>query len=88
MIEFKKFIDAFEEVYNLKSQSRSEVVNIAVRHLSNKLKEMENFRAVCSYIKEFIEHYDAMKERHLEAEVRKRMEEGDTFFNACKEWDI
>ena len=88
MIEFKKFIDAFEEVYNLKSQSRNEVVNIAVRHLSNKLKEMENFRAVCSYIKEFIEHYDAMKERHLEAEVWQRIEKGDTFFNACKEWDI
>ena len=85
MIEFKKFIDAFEEVYNLKSQSRNEVVNIAVRHLSNKLKEAENFRAVCSYIKEFIEHYDAMKERHLEAEVWQRIEKGDTFFDACKE---
>ena len=88
MIEFKKFIDAFEEVYNLKSQSRNEVVNIAVRHLSNKLKEVENFRAVCSYIKEFIEHYNNMKEHHLEAEVWQRIEAGDTFFNACKEWDI
>jgi hypothetical protein len=88
MLEFKKFIDAFEEVYNLKSQSRNEVVNIAVRHLSNKLKEVENFKAIWSYIKEFIAHYDAMKERHLEAEVWQRIEKGDTFFNACKEWDI
>jgi hypothetical protein len=29
-----------------------------------------------------------MKERHLEAEVWQRIEKGDTFFNACKEWDI
>ena len=88
MIEFKKFIDAFEEVYHLKSKSRNEVVNIAIIHLSNKLKEVENFRAVCSYIKEFIEHYDAMKEHHLEAEIHQCIEAGDTFFNACKEWDI
>ena len=88
MIEFKKFIDAFEEVYHLESHNRNEVISIAIRHLSNKLIEVENFRAICNYIKEFIEHYDAMKERHLESEVWQRIEKGDTFFDACKEWDI
>ena len=38
--------------------------------------------------KEFIEHYDAMKEHHLEAEIHQCMEAGDSFFVACREWDI
>ena len=88
MIEFKRFIDAYAEVYNLQHQERSLIINNAIRHLSNVLIEVENFRAVCNYIKEFVEHYDAMKEHHLEAEVWQRIEKGDTFFNACKEWDI
>ena len=88
MIEFKKFVDAYAEVYNLQHQERSLLVNNAIRHLSNKLTEVEDFRAVCNYIKEFIEHYDAMKEHHLEAEIHQCMEAGDSFFVACREWDI
>ena len=88
MIEFKKFIDAFAEVYNLQHQERSLVVTTAVKHLSNVLIDFENFRAVCNYIKEFIEHYDAMKEHHLEAEIQQCMKAGDSFFVACREWDI
>ena len=61
---------------------------VAVRHLSNILEEVEDFRAVCNYIKEFIEHYNAMKEHHLEAEVYQCMNAGDSFFDACREWDI
>lgn len=88
MVQFKEFIDAYAEVYNLQHLDRSALVDNAIKHLSNILLERENFRAVCHYIKEFIEHYNAMKERHLEAEVWQRIEAGDTFFNACKEWDI
>lgn len=88
MIEFKKFVDAFAEVYNLQHQERSLITNNAVRHLSNVLIERENFRAVCTYIKEFTDHYDAMKEHHLEAEIQQCMETGDSFFVACREWDI
>lgn len=88
MVEFKRFIDAFAEVYNLQHQERSLVINNAVQHLSNILLERENFRAVCTYIKEFIDHYDAMKEHHLEAEIQQCMEAGDSFFDACREWDI
>ena len=88
MVEFKRFIDAYAEVYNLQHQERSLTTNNAVRHLSNVLIERENFRAVCTYIKEFIDHYDAMKEYHLEAEIQQCMEAGDSFFDACKEWDI
>ena len=88
MIEFKRFIDAYAEVYNLQHQERSLVINNAVRHLSNILLERENFRAVCTYIKEFTDHYDAMKEHHLEAEIQQCMEAGDSFFDACREWDI
>lgn len=88
MIEFKKFVDAFAEVYNLQHRDKKLVINIAVRHLSNVLLERENFRAVCSYIKEFIDHYDAMKEHHLEAEIQQCMEAGDSFFVACGEWNI
>ena len=88
MVQFKEFVDAFAEVYNLQHQERKLVVNNAVRHLSNVLLERENFRAVCTYIKEFIDHYDAMKEYHLEAEIQRCMEAGDSFFDACREWDI
>lgn len=88
MVEFKKFVDAYAEVYDLQHQERSLVVNNAVRHLSNILLERENFRAVCTYIKEFIDHYDAMKEYHLEAEIQQCMEAGDSFFGACEDWDI
>ena len=88
MVQFKKFVDAFAEVYDLQHRDRNLVVNIAVRHLSNVLLERENFRAVCSYIKEFIDHYDAMKEYHLEAEIQQCMEAGDSFFEACEDWDI
>lgn len=88
MVQFKEFIDAYAEVYNLQHLDRSALVDNAIKHLSNVLLERENFRAVCSYIKEFIEHYHTMKERHLEAEVWQRIEAGDTFFNACREWDI
>lgn len=88
MVEFKKFIDAFAEVYNLQHQERGLVVNNAIKHLSNVLIEIEDFRAVFNYIKEFIEHYDAMKEHHLEAEIQQCMEAGDSFFVACREWDI
>ena len=88
MVEFKKFVDAFAEVYNLQQQERSLIVTNAVRHLSNILEEVEDFRAVCNYIKEFITHYDAMKEHHLEAEIQQCMKAGDSFFVACREWDI
>ena len=88
MIEFKKFVDAFAEVYNLQHQDRKLLVENAVRHLSNLLKEVEDFRAVFNYIKEFIEHYDNMKEHHLEDEIHRCMEAGDSFFVACREWDI
>ena len=88
MVEFKKFVDAFAEVYNLQQQERSLIVTNAVRHLSNILEEVEDFRAVCNYIKEFIEHYNAMKEYHLEAEIHQCMNAGDSFFDACREWDI
>jgi len=88
MVQFKKFIDAYAEVYNLQHQERSSIVNNAVRHLSNVLLEREDFRRVCQYIKEFVDHYDAMKEHHLEAEIHQCMEAGDSFFVACREWDI
>ena len=88
MIEFKKFIDAFAEVYNLQHQDRGLLVENAVRHLANILKEIEDFRAILNYIKEFIEHYDNMKEYHLEDEIHQCMEDGDSFFVACEEWDI
>lgn len=88
MIEFKRFIDAYAEVYNLQHQERRLVVNNAVKHLSEVLLERENFRAVCGYIKEFVDHYDAMKEHHLEFEIRISMASGNSFFEACEEWDI
>ena len=88
MVEFKRFIDAYAEVYNLQHQERSSIITNAVQHLSNILLERENFRAVCIYIKEFIDYYDAMKEHHLEAEIQRCMEAGDSFFDACREWDI
>ena len=88
MLEFKKFVDAFAEVYNLQHQDRKLLVENAVRHLSNILEEVEDFRAILNYIKEFIEHYDNMKEHHLEAEIHQCMEAGDSFFVACREWDI
>ena len=88
MVEFKRFIDAFAEVYNLQHQNRKLLVENAVRHLGNILEDVEDFRAILNYIKEFIEHYDAMKEHHLEAEIHQCMEAGDSFFVACKEWDI
>lgn len=88
MIEFKKFIDAFAEVYSLQHQDRKLLIENAVRHLGNILEEVEDFRAVFNYIKEFIEHYDNMKEHHLEAEIHQCMEAGDSFFVACREWDI
>jgi inorganic pyrophosphatase len=88
MIEFKRFIDAYAEVYNLQHQDRKLLVENAVRHLGNILEDVEDFRAILNYIKEFIEHYDNMKEHHLEAEIHQCMEAGDSFFVACREWDI
>ena len=88
MVQFKEFVDAYAEVYNLQHLDRSALVDNAVKHLSNILLERENFRAVCHYIKEFIDHYDAMKEHHLEAEVKQYMEAGDSFFVACRECGI
>ena len=88
MLEFKKFVDAFAEVYNLQHQNRKSLIENAVRHLGNILEEAEDFREILTYIKEFIEHYDNMKEHHLEAEIHQCMEAGDSFFVACREWDI
>lgn len=88
MVQFKEFVDAYAEIYNLQNQERSLVINNAVKHLSKVLLERENFRAVCGYIKEFVDHYNAMKERHLEHEVQISMTSGDSFLEACKEWDI
>lgn len=88
MIEFNKFIAAFAEVYHLESENTKEVVEAAIKHLSEVLKKNENFRAVCTYIKDFMDHYDGMKEYHLEAEIKNCMEHGDSFFDACREWDI
>ena len=88
MVQFKTFVDAFAEVYNLQLLDRELVIESAVRHLTNVLLSVESFPAVCNYIKEFIEHYNNMKEFHLEAEVHQCMEAGDSFFVACREWDI
>ena len=88
MIEFKKFIDAYAEVNGLQHLERSALVNSAVKHLSAVLIETENFSNVCRYIKDFIDHYDNMKLQHLELEIRMSMASGNSFFEACKEWDI
>lgn len=51
----------------------------------------EAFLAVMSideYIDDFMEHYNAMKEYHLEGEVLSAVANGDNFFKACEEWDI
>ena len=88
MIEFKKFIDAYAEVYNLQHLERSALVNNAVKHLSAILIETENFSNVCRYIKEFIDHYDNMKLYHLEFEIKMSMASGNSFFEACEDWDI
>ena len=88
MLDFKKFVDAYAEVYNLQHQDRGLVVENAVRHLANILREIEDFRAILNYIKEFIEHYDNMKEYHLEFEIKMSMDSGYSFFEACEDWDI
>jgi len=88
MVQFKKFVDAFAEVYNLQHQERNLIVNNAVKHLSNILLERENFGAVCIYIKDFIDHYDNMKLYHLEFEIKMSMASGNSFFEACEDWDI
>ena len=88
MVEFKKFVDAFAEVYDLQHQERSLVINNAIRHLSNLLLEVGDFRAICNYLDEFMEHYNNMKEHHLEEEIHNFMKAGDSFFIACREWDI
>ena len=87
MIEFKKFIDAYAEVNGLQHLDRSALVNNAVKHLSAILIETESFSTVCKYIKDFIDHYDNMKLYHLEFEI-KMSTSGDSFFEACEDWDI
>ena len=88
MIEFSKFIAAFAEVYHLKRENTKEVVEAAIQHLSEVLRKTEDFRAVCTYIRDFMDHYEGMKEYHLEAEIYQCMNVGDSFFDACREWDI
>lgn len=88
MLNFSKFVDAFAEVYGIKKAERKDIIDSATKHLANILKDSENFKTVYNYINEFLDHYDSMKEHHLEEEVHQCMVMGDSFFTACREWDI
>lgn len=88
MINFKEFVDAFAEVYNLQDATRKQQIKQAVAQLSEILEAEEDFRVVLKYIDTFMFHYRNMKKSHLEAEVSRQMQAGDTFFEACYEWDI
>lgn len=88
MVEFKKFVDAYAEVYGIEHLDVKTKVNKAVSHLTDVLTNVEDFSKTCIYLKDFMDHYDGMKLYHLEAEIKMNMARGDSFFEACREWDI
>lgn len=72
-----QFLLIYAEVYGLKNQPVTEVIELAIDYLNS--DEM---------MYSFIESYHLMKDYHLEAEVKACIANGDTFLSACREWDI
>lgn len=72
-----QFLLIYAEVYELKNQPVTEVIELAIDYLNS--DEM---------MYSFIESYHLMKDYHLEAEVKACIANGDTFLGACREWDI
>lgn len=72
-----QFLLIYAEVYELKNQPVTKVIELAIDYLNS--NEM---------MYSFIESYHLMKDYHLEAEVKACIANGDTFLDACREWDI
>ena len=72
-----QFLLIYAEVYGLMNQPVTEVIKLAIDYLNS--DEMMD---------SFIESYHLMKDYHLEAEVKACIANGDTFLDACREWDI
>lgn len=80
-----QFMLAYAEVHGLMEHPFDEVYTTICNMFD------EAFLAVMSideYIDDFMEHYNAMKEHHLEGEVLSAVANGDSFFTACEDWDI
>ena len=46
------------------------------------------FKELSAYSNRFNQCYKAMKEYHLENEIQMEIKNGNSFFDACQEWDI
>ena len=72
-----EFLLMYAEVYGLQKLPVTEVVEQAANYLNSE-----------EVMDSFIECYHSMKHYHLEDEIEASMARGDTFLEACKEWDI
>ena len=72
-----QFLLIYAEVYELKNQPVTEVIELAIDYLNS--DEMMN---------SYLESYHLMKYYHLEPEIKFCIANGDTFLGACREWDI
>lgn len=81
-----EFICAFADVY--------ELGNVPFMMVYKQICEwLEEYPAyydceVEDIIEDFMNHYDDMKKLYLDWEIKQCIKNGDTFFNACREWDI
>lgn len=81
-----QFMLAYAEVHELMNAPFYEVYEDICRLFGD-----EGFASTLTpdeYIDDFMEHYNAMKENHLENEIHETMHLGYPFFGACQEWDI
>lgn len=77
-----KFMLAFAEVHDMMNRPFIEVYEILCKMFDD---------MPCSpdeYIDDFILHYEQMKKYHLDDEIKAYVKQGDSFFIACREWDI
>lgn len=72
------FLLAFADIEGLLDKPMTEVIELALDYLNSD-----------SYMADYLEAYNLMKQYHLDAEVKTLVRYGGyTFWEACRDWDI
>lgn len=82
------FILAYAEVYAMMERPFSEVYKEITEFFNDALESTDGEFSVEGYKDDFLMSYNAMKEYHLEDDIQREMLSGESFFSACREWDI
>lgn len=84
-----EFIVAYADVYDMMNRPFAEVYNELTKFFNEGREATEGAFNEEEYKNEFLEKYNTMKEYGLDNEVKFHTAVlGDSFFEACTEWDI